>query len=171
MGRDKATLDLGGKPFIGWVVEAMERVCSEVIISGRDWEGHRTVDDHPGLDGPIAGLASALGLGTDILLVAVDQPWVRTETLRGLAAMTGTAVPIDNGVPQVTCARYGLELDLRQNDGSLQSIVLPHHHVADSVWRGWGEDGRSWFSVDTPPDLAAGLDLYGPPSKSGGPLA
>ena len=35
--------------------------------------------------------------------------------------------------------------------------------IAPPQWREWGEDGRSWFSVDTPQALAEGLLRYGAP--------
>ena len=171
MGRDKATVELAGAPLIAWVTGALETVCSEVVISGRNWEGRRRLDDHPDFKGPLAGLAAALEMGDDVLLVAVDQPWLRPATVQGLAAQVGTGVPVDEGVPQVTCARFDRAVDLSINDGSLQSIVRPQDHIALDAWSRWGEDGRSWFSVDTPADLEAGLGLYGPPEKSDGPLA
>lgn len=171
MGRDKSTVELAGTPLIAWVVGALESVCSDVVIAGRDWEGRRRLDDHPDFKGPLAGLAAALEMGDDVLLVAVDQPWLRPATLQGLAARAGTAVPVDDGVPQVTCARFDRAVDLSVNDGSLQSIVSPQDHIGFEAWSRWGEDGRSWFSIDTPADLEAGVSLYGPPGKSDGPLA
>jgi hypothetical protein len=35
--------------------------------------------------------------------------------------------------------------------------------VGYDEWSGWGEDGRSWFSVDTPQLLAEGMARYGSP--------
>ena len=32
--------------------------------------------------------------------------------------------------------------------------------VEPEEWRSWGEDGRSWFSVDTPEALQLGLSRY-----------
>ena len=35
--------------------------------------------------------------------------------------------------------------------------------VDASEWGSWDEDGRSWFSVDTPADLRQGRKLFGSP--------
>jgi molybdopterin-guanine dinucleotide biosynthesis protein A len=165
MGQDKALVDVAGKPMIAWVVEALEAVCSKVAISGRDWEGRPGLDDHSDFKGPIAGLAAALRLGDDVLLVAVDQAWVRRETLAELARLEGSGVPVDvEQVPQVTCARYARDHPLQSFDGSLQSLVRPADLIDQSLWRTWGEDGRSWFSVDTPADIAVGLEMFGVPT-------
>jgi hypothetical protein len=32
--------------------------------------------------------------------------------------------------------------------------------VTPDTWVSWGEDGRSWFSVDTTEDLAVGLRRF-----------
>ena len=164
MGRDKALVDLEGRPLVAWVTEALSMVCPTVLIAGRPWGGFEVIADEPGLVGPRAGLAAAIGLGDDVLLVAVDQPWVRVETLAALASRARTSVPSAEGVPQVTCALYGRRLTVSGN-GSLQDLVDPDDLVAEEVWREWGEDGRSWFSLDRPTDLEAGLARFGTPAS------
>ncbi len=161
MGRDKALVEVAGQPMIAWVIDALAAVCPRVLISGRDWNGWPRLDDHPHFEGPLAGLAAALDLGEDVLLVGVDQPWVRSETLASLAEHRG--VPVDQGLPQVTCGSYQSSLDPRSGDGSLQSLVLPEDLIPENIWRSWDEDGRSWFSVDRPDDLATGLERFGSP--------
>ena len=50
-------------------------------------------------------------------------------------------------------------------DGSIQSLLddLLHRPIEESEWRAWGEDGRSWFSVDTEEALQEGIERFGPP--------
>jgi molybdopterin-guanine dinucleotide biosynthesis protein A len=165
MGRDKALVEIGGSPMIGWVTKALAEVSDRVVMAGRPdgWAGHEGLIDPPGLSGPLAGLVAALELGSDLLLVAVDQPWVRVETLRALAGMEGTVVPIEGGVRQVTCARYSAGITVAAK--SLQGIFdqTPHRSVEEHEWRTWGEDGRSWFSVDDETAIAEGLRRFGAP--------
>jgi molybdopterin-guanine dinucleotide biosynthesis protein A len=172
MRSDKALVEVAGRPMIEWVLEALSAVCDAVVVSGRSGHlaGYRCLPDaRPDVHGPLAGLATALALDEQLVLVGVDQPFVRADTLGRLAAAAGTVVPFDEQ-RQVTCASYaaswrveaGQEAD---NGGSIQSLLdrLPHSIVDEAEWRSWGEDGRSWFSVDSPEDLEKGLARWGTP--------
>jgi molybdopterin-guanine dinucleotide biosynthesis protein A len=104
------------------------------------------------------------------LLLAVDQPWVRSSTLVALGQIGGTVVPVSDGVRQVTCALYSPSLASlaaieTARGGSLQSMLdqAPVTEVDPLEWASWDEDGRSWFSVDTPADLHRGRKLFGTP--------
>lgn len=168
MGQDKAEVVVADRPMISWIVGALEPVVDRVVISGRTggWNGHPGLPDSRGVAGPLAGLAASLQLGEPVLLVAVDQPWVRTETLMKLASIGETVVPVHNEIRQVTCAvYYPVILDSVDRTGSLQGLLdlVPVLEVTEPVWRTWGEDGRSWFSVDRPEDIQAGLERYGDP--------
>lgn len=174
MGADKALVEVAGRPMIEWVAEALARAFGEVVVSGRrDGHGHPTLPDpDPAGQGPLAGLVAAMDAFPDepVALVAVDQPWVRARTVGRLGALVDdlAAVPVEAGVRQTTCAVYppGLR-DLATSEltegGSLQSLldVAAFQPVVD--WQAWGEDGRSWYSADTPEAIARGLDRFGPP--------
>jgi molybdopterin-guanine dinucleotide biosynthesis protein A len=165
MGRDKALVDVAGTAMLDWVLKALGEVSDRVVVAGRSEgrAGYEGIGDPPGLVGPLAGILAALGLGEDILVVAVDQPWVRTETLRALAGMEGTVVPMDGGVRQVTCARYSAGITVAAR--SIQHLLdqVPYRSVEEQEWRTWGEDGRSWYSADDETALAEGLRRFGPP--------
>lgn len=167
MGSDKALIDVAGEPMIDHVHRALDAVCDDLLIVGREGNlnGIRCVpDDHPGRLGPAAGVATALRLagGLPVLVVAVDQPFLRVETLRILAAESSTTVPRDE-VLQIACALYSADLlgtVSQAVDTGLplwKAIRDTAHIVDEEEWRGWGEDGRSWFSVDTPEKLVEGL--------------
>ena len=105
-----------------------------------------------------------------VLAVAVDHPFVRQETLRQLVSRyEGRAVvPIDGEVRQVTCAVYpaswaAVARHELEAQGSLQSLLdrMPQRLVTPDEWETWGEDGRSWFSVDDQSSLADGLARFG----------
>jgi molybdopterin-guanine dinucleotide biosynthesis protein A len=169
MGRDKAEVAIAGRPMIAWVAQALASVTDRVLVAGRvdGWDQLDGLVDPVGITGPLAGLAAALELGESVLLVAVDQPWIRTATLEKLIAVGQTAVPIHEGARQVTCAVYFPELiPLISGQASIQSLLdeFVPLEITEPVWQSWGEDGRSWFSVDTPEDVAIGLERFGPPS-------
>ena len=44
----------------------------------------------------------------------------------------------------------------------IQSLLdrMPHATVAQPTWEGWGEDGRSWYSVDSPGDVDDVMSRY-----------
>lgn len=162
---------------LDWVFAALSQVVSEVVVVGRETaEGIRSVPDAvAGRRGPSAGIVTGLmkAGGRSVLVVGVDQPWVRPATLAAILDVhPQPAVPMDRHY-QVTCGAYparSLPLleEAARTQRSLQPVIprLRGTVVAAPVWRSWGEDGRSWFSVDTPHNLQEGLRRYGPP---GGP--
>ena len=116
----------------------------------------------------LAGLAGALehSVSRPVLMVAIDQPLLRATTLERLLAIPthDVVVPWAAGHPQVTCALYRTTClpELRRiasvnPDASIRDLLarVNVRYVESSEWTEWGEDGRSWRSVDTPTDLAA----------------
>lgn len=179
MGGDKAMVEVGGRAMSAWVIDALQAVCDRVIVAGRP-EGLGSIeglaDPIDERRGPLSGLVAALQYAgaSPVLLVATDQPWVRPETLTGLMNALGElpAVPISiDGSRQATCALYppgilSVTLDELLAGGSIQSVLdrTAFDPIEEDKWRTWGEDGRSWYSVDTPDALEAGLTTYGPPT-------
>lgn len=179
MGTDKAMAEVNGRPMSAWVLDALRATCDRVVVTGRP----SGLDGVPGLAdpdserrGPLAGAVAALqhGGNSPVLLVATDQPWVRPATLRHLvdAHIDLPLVPTDaEGARQSTCAIYPanilpVALDELLAGGSLQSVLdrTAFDHVDEETWRAWGEDGRSWYSADTPDAIRVGLERYGPPA-------
>jgi molybdopterin-guanine dinucleotide biosynthesis protein A len=90
MGRDKALLELAGKPLIEHAVTKLRRVCAEVsILAGAEGEHAGLArfalvvhDIHPGC-GPISGIEAALAHTTHDwnLILAVDVPFLPTALL------------------------------------------------------------------------------------------
>lgn len=161
MGRDKAAARVGGKPMAEWVAEALRSVFDRTAAVGRkdSLAGLEAIPDAPaGGRGPLRGVVTALRLlDCPVVAVAVDQPLVRPETLRRLAeaaADAGTAVCVDVK-PQVTCAAYSPDClpeaeRILAEGGSLQNLLraVPWRRLEKETWSRWGEDGRSWFSMD-----------------------
>lgn len=175
MGADKPLIDVAGTTMFARVAEALEAAHCEVIGIGRAGDsglGWPTVaDDGPG--GPAGGLATALRIaqGRSVFLAAADQPRLRPETVTSLLELKGAAVvPVDAGIRQVTCAVYRdecadalTELLAASRNPSLQVLLdrIEAVEVGPERWSAWGEDGRSWWSIDTPQDLATLRALIG----------
>jgi molybdopterin-guanine dinucleotide biosynthesis protein A len=93
MGRDKALLQLGGRPLIQWVIDCLSPVCSEVLVVTRDASrytslGVRVVADRfPGV-GVLGGLHAGLEAASYELTLAVgcDMPFLNPALLRAFAA-------------------------------------------------------------------------------------
>jgi molybdopterin-guanine dinucleotide biosynthesis protein A len=171
MGSDKALVALSGRPMYRWVRDALRSAGCEVVVAGREHLGG--LPSYPDLAGapvgPLAGLlsiASATG-SSPVVLAATDHPLLRSETVAALLELAGPIVaPIDDDVAQVTCAVYRpgeIGRDAMGRARSIQDLVrsVPARTVAEAEWREWGEDGRSWFSVDTPEALATAASWPG----------
>lgn len=183
MAADKACVPADGEPMLVRVASALARAVGEVLVVGRTDTIHgwpAIPDDEPGPRGPLLGVATALRHAgrRAVLAVAVDHPFVRPETLQQLAdlAQPGQAVaPTAGGVRQVTCAVYpagsasqaARELE---TGGSLQALLrqLTVREVPPAEWQAWGEDGRSWFSVDDPAALREAERRFGAHARVAG---
>lgn len=169
MGQDKAAVQFRGRPLLDHVAGALVSAGLEVVVVGRDQPigEYPAVSDISGLGaGPAVGLLSAFAHypGRDVFLAAVDQPLLRSETIRGLLAMAGDAVvPVADSHPQVTCALYRapchnvLEGMLGGGQAKLRRLLdlIAPTMVGRETWSEWGEDGISWLSLDTPEALRA----------------
>ena len=180
MGRDKALVEVAGRPMVRRVASALEPVTDSLVVVGRAEPVADLMvipDEVAGPVGPLAGVAAAMGSAlvsggpqAAVVAVAVDLPFVRRTTLQELVFQyEGRAVvPLDREVRQVTCAVYpaawaaAARRELTDG-GSLQSLLdrMPHHLVGSDQWSAWGEDGRSWFSVDDEASLTEGLARWG----------
>jgi molybdopterin-guanine dinucleotide biosynthesis protein A len=107
MGRDKAWVDLAGRPLIHWALDALREVTLRQVVVARDDPaqmerlaglGVPLVVDRFESRGPLGGIHAGLGaISTDLaVVVACDMPLARPELLAFLAAAVGeweAAVP------------------------------------------------------------------------------
>jgi molybdenum cofactor guanylyltransferase len=171
MGAAKADVVVAGRTMREHVLAAAAAAGLDAVQAG----GAAGIPDRrPPHSGPLAGIETGLVAadGRDVIAVAVDQPWLLPRTLGALAGRDDAiVVPLDGGRFQVTCARYGagcLPVIVRLLDAGLGTVkgLLTEFEpavVLPQDWGTWGEDGRSWFSADTPDAIAAGLRTFGPP--------
>lgn len=173
MGSAKTDVMVGGHPMIESVARALTTNVSEVVLLGPDRPGWLCWPDAVHAEGPLAGIATALSRTTAdrVFLVAVDQPYLRGETVSKLIEFGSDlpVVPVDeHGVRQVTCALYPTSIADQAMDeagagGSIQTLLdrVSFRPITPDVFTSWGEDGRSWFSVDTPETVAVAEETYG----------
>jgi molybdopterin-guanine dinucleotide biosynthesis protein A len=172
MGSDKAEVVIEGQTMLQRVSSSLLELLPHVVVLGSEREGFECWPDLVAARGPLAGIATALSRMDEdrVLIVAVDQPFVRNRTLVRLSELESRipVVPVDGeGVRQVTCALYPkaiaeAAMEEVEADGSIQSLLdrVSFQAVTPEVWAPWGEDGRSWFSVDTPEALEEGMRRF-----------
>lgn len=181
---DVALMDAGGVSMAARVSFAVSQL-GDVLVVGRPGTlaGVAAVpfyrrDSRTSLTGLVTGIRAALDLsppGTKplVLLVGVDQPYVRVETLRFLLAFAGeneAVVPVgEDGARMVTCAVYPSRwLDRAeradQDDATLEDFLerVKVREITPEMWRGWGEDGRSWFKAGSAAALEEARRRFGP---------
>jgi len=174
MGRDKATLRVGGVELAALVLAAAAQVADPVVLVAPEGHPARRVAApavaDPGL-GPLAALAAAVDPleAEHVLVLAADPPGLRVPLLARLVALAGEAdavacrrgprleplVAVYRRAPALAAARSHLAGPpggrslLGLLDG-LRTLV-----VEEPDWRRLDPDGRSFADLDDPADLAA----------------
>lgn len=120
MGRNKATIDWGGRPLWQVQLEKLRELAPDkILLSARAEPEWRPADVDLVIDGapsrgPLSGLAAALSTcSTDHLLVlAIDLPHLRASQLRWIAGLVAPGVgvaPVINDRIQPLAAVYPRE--------------------------------------------------------------
>ena len=166
MGRDKATLEIGGERLLDRVVRRVAEAADPVLIApGRTgrlgplpWP---EVDDAMPDAGPASGLVAALGRSPHRLMaaVAVDLPYADPAVLRELASQWNgqvAVVPVVAGRAQwlhaVWAAEAHQELERRLQAGARSFVELTD---GLAIARTHPPDGRFALNLNHPEDLAA----------------
>jgi molybdopterin-guanine dinucleotide biosynthesis protein A len=173
MGRDKALLELGGRPLLHRVVEPVSRLCEEVIIAGADNPVQHLpglspiwVSDPPGAEGPLAGLSAGLAAAShpSAIVVACDMPFLSEGLLAHLLDIVedcAAAVPFAGGDFHPLHAAYSrsclptVDSLLRLGVRSMRDL-LPRLHVrylSEDRCMEFDPDGLSWFNKNTADDF------------------
>jgi molybdopterin-guanine dinucleotide biosynthesis protein A len=118
MGRDKATLEIGGRPLADHLATLLATVADPVIEVGPGYTTLRAVSEEPSGGGPLAAIAAGAALlaaeaiEAPTLVIATDLPQLTGAFLRRLAEHSvptpnHCVVPRDHeGRAQPLCARY-----------------------------------------------------------------
>jgi molybdenum cofactor guanylyltransferase len=171
MGRDKALIEIRGRPLIRLVAECLSECAAPVLLaSGSQYRfGHlpfeEIADAAPGA-GPISGLVAALSVSPHDLLVAaaVDMPFVSAEVFRLLIDRhtdEDAVVPVTREGPQPLHALYHRSAlphlaDALSRGRNRLRDALAALKVREVGPEGWGTidaDGRFALNLNTQEDL------------------
>lgn len=166
MGRDKALLDVSGRPMVCRVVDRLREVSDDVFVVTKRPDvlnglGLRVFADDTEARTPLAGIAKALeaALHEHVFVCACDMPFV-SPPLVGLLAdrVTGydVAVPVRDGRAEPLHAVWARDVTLTPDERAVHR-VLDDVRVAwidEEEWRSLDPDGASFVNVNTPEDLA-----------------
>jgi molybdopterin-guanine dinucleotide biosynthesis protein A len=150
MGRDKASLEVAGRPLVEHMLAKLRSVGLRARVAGAQVDltkfAEVTADAFPGC-GPLAGIEAALR-ATDAqrnLCVAVDLPllpaaWLRYLLERAEATGAAATIPYAGGRPQPLCAVYRRELlplvsgALQAGDYKVMRVMEAAALALDSEW-------------------------------------
>jgi molybdopterin-guanine dinucleotide biosynthesis protein A len=174
LGRDKVTLELGGKPLAQWVAEALGPAVGQLWLVTNHSHAHQPlglplITDLVPFQGPLGGLYTALFYASTpwVFLTASDSPFLSPRLVE---AMVGAAGKIrrpalvcrsERGVeplPGLYAVRIlgRLEELLKTKKRAFMALLDPlRPEVWDpGVWRTFDPEGASFENVNQPEDLS-----------------
>lgn len=172
MGRDKALLELSGRPLVRHVIDRLGAISHDVFLVTKrahelDGLPVRVVSDDLDAHTPLAGIARALHAAAHqhVFVCACDMPFVSPSLVRLLAdRVTGydAAVPLRDGRPEPLHAVWSCDA-VPTLDAALRAGERAVHRVLDTLHVAWIDEdtwaevdpmGLSFQNVNTPDDLA-----------------
>lgn len=173
MGGGKPLRLLAGKTLLNRAIERARTWSDEVAIAVRQSgqvQAHdvRLLNDPPGLEGPLAGLASALRLGREtVLTIPCDMPFLPDDLpnrLRDALQSHGAALAASGGHVHPVCGLWRLEALAQVRDyasagrRSLRGFAESVGFVAVE----WPtEPVDQFFNINSPGDLETAERLLG----------
>jgi molybdopterin-guanine dinucleotide biosynthesis protein A len=173
LGRDKVTLELGGKPLARWVAEALAPAVAELWLVTNHPQTHSDlglpmVTDLVPFLGPVGGLATALFYARTpwVLLTSADAPFLTPGLASALAGAAGRLTR-----PALVCRTgrglepfpglYAVRLLTRVQDflkekRSFMGLLegLRPHIWGPEAWGAFDPEGASFENVNQAEDLA-----------------
>ncbi len=183
LGRDKATLRLGGLPLAHWVARALAPAVAELLLVTNHLQEHLSlnlplVSDLVPLQGPLGGLATALFYARTpwVLLTATDSPLLSpclVAALAGAAAKTSRPAVICRTArglepfPGLYAVRLLSRLqDFLQDRRTFMAFVPLRPQVwGPEVWTAFDPEGASFENLNRSRDLARIESLAVPQQK------
>lgn len=174
-GGPKASVVLAGVTLVERAVAMLAGRCADVVVVTRPGVtlprlSARVVFDRPGLDAPLAAVATGLAaLDSDVCVVlACDLPFAAPVVDRLLAAPAGAAVAVDaRGRAQPLCARYPRVETLAACERLLASGVAAMRDLVDVLSQTpVAADDGELLNVNTPADLVRCEALLAQPGST-----
>ena len=163
IGGDKCTVELAGKPLVLYPIQALRRVCEQVVVVAKQdtvlpqLAGEAEVwiePDEP--RHPLAGVVQALRVATarKVVVLACDMPLVPEELLRALIKNANDvgAIARCGDIAEPLCAVYTRQAlkGLEQFDPAERATdIVEALGVAHVDW----DDADAVLSVNAPEDL------------------
>jgi molybdopterin-guanine dinucleotide biosynthesis protein A len=173
MGRDKGLVLLAGKPLVAHVMTRVEGLADDLLLTTNTPEpyaefGLRMASDALPGAGALPGLWTALeaARGEFVLVVACDMPFLNRDLLAyqlEMAAQMDVVVPRWEGHYQTMHAVYRRSTCLAAVEAALASgekRMISFYDAVDvleinaETVQQFDPDGRTFFNVNTPDDLA-----------------
>ena len=119
MGTDKGLLTFNGRPMIMSVIDHIQPLCSEIIISSNNEEynsfGYEVIMDEYDNLGPVAGILSTFPNANNetILLISCDLPYASTLFLKQLLLLSKKheiTLPELEDIVQPLCGIYSKKI-------------------------------------------------------------
>lgn len=182
MGRDKASLPIGGSTFLARIIDELKGAFAPVIVVAAPEGTQRLtfqpspnlviVHDETPFEGPVDALLAGLraGQGEYAFACSCDLPLVRAEVATALGAMLGrhdAVIPRLGGRLQMLHAVYrpgcaiALEAMKQSGERRLQAVVdhIKAKIVEEEILRHIDPELTSFFNVNTPEDYSAAIAI------------
>ncbi len=171
MGRDKALLEIGGRPLIQTAVDLLSALTDRVVILGPSerygFLGVPVVPDRVPSRGPLSALYTGLERsGTDVnLFLACDMPLMQGTFLKLLLERAPLAdavlMRLGDGSLEPLCAVYNrsclpaVKANYQSRRFKLSDLFpqLRTHYLTEADLQGLGLDRRIFANLNTPGDL------------------
>ena len=178
LGRDKAFLQLNGRPLIERIVATTAQVTEEVIIVTNDIEAYEglnarlVTDFYPG-KGALGGIFSGLraASGQHALVVACDMPFLNTGLLRYMAELSpdyDIVIPRLGKLTEPLHAIYSqvclpaIENQLNRENLRIASFFTEFRvrYVGREEIEDFDPDHLSFFNINNQSDLARAREIW-----------
>lgn len=178
MGRDKATMELGGRMLIERAVATLSSFAAQVIVVRAPGQSFPLVSTRSSLvvvEDPIEGQGPLVGMAVGLqaaeapvaVVIGVDHPFVQPTLLRLLAdrvtPLARWVVPVVDGQPRPLCSAFAteaadvLQAHVDRGDRAPMAVAaeLGLLRVPEAEWRVADRDGLSFIDLDTPEEFEA----------------